>query len=218
MATQSVADRLRATYAECLDDPSIYRLAFPTKVSANAETDDYQVPDFAALYPSGSVLPARLAYLLWFNATYLADVFADDGLFRETLPQNVLDYLKALPDAASTQWLERFCVGFLRIADAMERAQVPKPRCTGEEMALHIVLEFVAGDTKDVSYLYGDDADFAELPPVANYNIGMDAVLDWMEDEDILLSFDFPADQLEALMAFGTLNLIPSKWFLPFQP
>jgi len=68
MATQSVADRLRATYAECLDDPSIYRLAFPTKVSANAETDDYQVPDFRRAVPvSGSVLPARLAYLLWFN-------------------------------------------------------------------------------------------------------------------------------------------------------
>jgi hypothetical protein len=190
----------------------------PTKVSANAVTTDYIIPDFAKLYPEGSMLNARLAYLLWADATYLADVFEGDDLYRELLPPAALDYVNALPKPAATQWLERFSVGFLRVSDAIERAQVPRPRCTGEEMALHIILEYVSGDVQDVDYLYGEDADLAALPPCPNLGAGLDQVLDWMEDEDILLTFSASPEQLEAEDTLGAMNLAPSKWFLPFKP
>ena len=214
---QSVAKRLRATYAESLSDPVIYASPAPTKVSANGVTDDFTVPDFCALYPGSSALPARLAYLLWNNATYLADVFVEDGLYKEVLPPDAIHYVSATAKESSNQWLERFAVSFLRIADAVARAQIPTPRCTAEEMALHIVVEFVSGDIQDIDYLFGDDADFAALPPVADLAVGLENVLDWLSDADVLMTFSIPAVSLEEL-DMDAVNLVPKKWFLPFQP
>ncbi len=90
-------------------------------------------------------------------------------------------------------------------------------RCTGEEMALHIVIDHAESASRD-----GMLSTPASLPQDAARDTDFDSVRDLLfRDHDVLLLFDPSLDGLddpedEFHQRFRFANLHPDRWFLVF--
>lgn len=89
----------------------------------------------------------------------------------------------------------------------------PEPRCTGEEMALHLILQraqAIASDPTDIR------ADLTAGLPACEGDSDWDGPLDFLfQDHDVLMLFDNDADGY-AEPHSSTVNLALEKWFDPF--
>lgn len=182
---------------------------------------------------AGTDLTPRLAFFLHLRATILADQLADD-LASDIVDPGIgtldlgaaLMWEGVLPPTverdATRAWAERFVACFETIAGRLAAGRVPYPNCTGEEMALHTILdhaESLAADGEVAAAFhdwYGhlpasaDDEDFAWLREVL------------FEDHDVLLLFDPALDGIEdpdnpVHQQLGMANLEARSWFLPFR-
>lgn len=184
------------------------------------------VPDFAQLYGRrpGATAPMtpRMAYWLWRTALYLDDVWRDarddpESLF-ESLP------LIARPFAHGP-WLERFTEGFAALAERIGRGESGSEMatCTGEELALHLVIDLAEAQLADGT-LRPADAAAAGLPRHRAADRDFERMRTLLfEDSDVLLLFDPSLDGIEdpdneAAQAERLVNLHPRDWFLPFSP
>jgi len=174
-------------------------------------------PDFAALYGEGdSALSPRMAWRLWTTAIALADTYRDDDmwdLLRAELPpvaQRLADHV----------WMERFVSCFEALAARLAKGGFESSQlasCTGEEMALHFVIDLAESETKD-----GVIPTNVSLPEDAE----RDDDFEWIgealfRDYDVLLLFNVSLDgieddQSELNQQYRLANLHPQKWFLPF--
>jgi hypothetical protein len=173
---------------------------------------------FAELYGEPlSALSPRMAWNLWTTAAMLADVYADEAtsdLLEEELPP------LAQPHADKT-WSAQFVRCFDAIADRLATGDVAVhrlARCTGEEMALHVVIDHTESAWHD-----GTLSTPASLPENIDRDEDFDAVRDVLfRDHDVLLLFDLSVDGLddpesELHQRFRFANLHPDRWFRPFS-
>jgi hypothetical protein len=179
-------------------------------------TDGPEEPDFAGLYAGEETLSPRLAATLWKSALMLADLYSDDDMLDDLCEQlpRVVQHL------ADRVWMERFVECFAAIAAALARGHPDSARlasCTGEEMALHLVIDFAESAT-DEQALEVDE----RLPVYAEVDNDFDWARDILfRDHDVLLLFDESVDgvedpESEASKHYRFANLHPSRWFLPF--
>jgi hypothetical protein len=177
-------------------------------------------PDFVSCFPvQGDWLPPRMACALWIVAGVLADLWREDlddpTLLLDELP------LVARP-VADRAWLERFVGCFedlhRRIGGGVADS-VSLPRCTGDEMALHVVIATAEAHVADG--LLDEDALWSSLP-VSDRDSDFELAREYLlQDHDVLHLFDPALDGIEAdddpdLSSLRTANLHPRDWFKPF--
>lgn len=158
------------------------------------------------------------------DGDFEADGF-DTWWFEDLLPPVVR--AKATP-----AWMARFIGCYIDLYERIEAGEVPYPRCTGEEMALHNILaaakerlaEHDVEDTDDPDPIDGLLHVWAEvqneLPRTpSDYNI--DLLSDILfEDHDVLMLFNANLDGIEhsAIGAgMGIVNLHYPDWFEAFR-
>lgn len=184
---------------------------------------DKPTPDFDAVYrlsADGFSLTPRLAYCLWSAALLLGDSWRleiddADGYVSELPP-----VAQRVADAA---WLERFTKCFESLARWLEAGQGDSDlaTCTGEEMALHLVINWaeslfhdgMLADIADAGVPAGrggQDPDFDLAPEVL------------FRDHDVLSLFDPSLDGIEDPdnlfnRQHRLVNIHPRDWFVPFD-
>jgi hypothetical protein len=163
-----------------------------------------------------SPLSPRLAWRIWTTAVLLAGTYEDEetwDLLKEQLP-------RLAQNAADRTWMARFVLGFDALAARMTQRGRDLSRlasCTGEEMALHLVID-QAESWSTEGLLPAPES----LPEDAE----RDNDFEWarevtFRDHDVLLLFDPAFDGLddpenELHQRFRFANLHPGRWFLPF--
>lgn len=167
-------------------------------------------------------LTPRNALLLYFTAQVMFDTWSasiKDG----TLASEVIDYLPPVCQNSSAEFLTRFTQCFADYAKNLAEGKGVEPSCTGEELALHLMLDQLESELaeyEDVSDWIGlDDCD--ELFPAHFLDGDISMLRDCLfEDHDVLMLYDMALDGLEdseVTQTLGAVNLHPSKWFLPFN-
>jgi len=123
------------------------------------------VTNFVAAYGGpDSPLSPRLAWSIWATAMSLADAYEDEDawdLLRGELP-------RLAQDAADHAWMARFVLGFQAIAARMTQGDCDLSRlasCTGEEMALHLVIDEAESSLADGLFVGRWPVVGAETPP-----------------------------------------------------
>ena len=174
-------------------------------------------PDFATLYGGAdSPLSPRMASQLWTTAIYFADTYADaevSDLLRRALPPSA-------GRMADDVWMERFVACFQALATRLARGRFASSQlasCTGEEMALHLVIDSAEAGLSDDAIPVNES-----LPADPE----RDGDFDWarevlFRDHDVLLLFNPSLDGIEdddsdLSQRYMFANLHPRRWFLPF--
>ncbi len=174
-------------------------------------------PDFAAMYGGGnSLLSPRMAELLWGTALFFAGASNDEEFLadlREQLPSVVQ---RLADDVWMTRFSRCFQVLAARLAVGCENLS-HLASCTGEEMALHFVIEAAETGVSD-----GSLAVDQSLPPDPDRDHDFDCLREILfRDHDVLLLFEDALDGIETADSehsrqYGLANLHPHRWFLPF--
>lgn len=138
------------------------------------------------------------------------DVAADIRIDMQRLGAAVIDdensgeleVLQLLPPQTFRQeqaWRQQLLDAVLRLCDDTERWGAPVPRCTGEEMALHLILQRAQA--------FSAASDWSDLFEIL------------FQDHDVLMLYDMPGEATEGIA--GAVNLAPATWFdefaLPFD-
>lgn len=186
-------------------------------------TSDETVPDFAGIYGSNggeATMSPRMAAYLWTTSRTLSDTFR-----RTTNRALLLDLLPPIVARTVNEvWLDRFVDCFDTIGQRLGRGEFELHEAaasTGEEMALHIVIDHAEGSLVDGEF------EIHEWIALLPRHGGRDPDFDRMRtvlflDEDVLLLFDPSLDGVEdaesELNRLGRLvNLHPRDWFKPFE-
>ncbi|MEU7136917.1 tetratricopeptide repeat protein [Streptomyces sp. NPDC046261] len=117
-------------------------------------------------------------------------------------------------------WRRRMIRAFDDLADDLKNGRVPRPRCTGEEMALHIALESAASIVDDSPDLA---AEFTEGIPEQPDDYDWWTCKDLLfEDHDVLLMYEPWMEGIEdpdnsVGQYMRVANLRPNDWFVPFR-
>jgi len=194
--------------------------------------------DWATLFaPRGGEdhwLTPRMAARIHHVAVVDGDTMLEDIEFMTPcLPKVARSFFKR-----SREWRLNFQECYLRIAMRLQKGQPPRPNCTGEEMALHNIIDRAAdaddaiGDEIDALPEYPNDDDFDMVKDIA------------VEDEDVLMLFEDaddggmfgedddepdvdnpvlgPGSMADFMLGSGgammrTANLHPSEWFKAFR-
>jgi hypothetical protein len=174
-------------------------------------------PDFARLYGDpDSTLSPRMASQLWTTAIYLADTYADPDV-TDLLKRELPPIARRMADDV---WMERFVVCFEAIATRLARGRFASSQlasCTGEEMALHLVIDSAeAGVSDDAIPL--DDSLPADPERDRDFEWAREVLF---RDHDFLLLFNPSLDGIEdndsdLSQRHMFANLHPQRWFLPF--
>lgn len=178
-------------------------------------------PDFAQVYGSNERITPRLARRLWTAALFCADTWRDAGSERSFLVEDLPPV--AWPHAIGV-WYERLVDCFDVLADRIALGRIGEDEittCTGEEMALHLVI-----DVAEREFDSGFDSDAEALDPLPDHGAADTAfgrardVL--LQDDDVLMLYDASLDGIddpdnEVAAVYRVVNLHPTQWFLPFR-
>ncbi|WP_235214856.1 hypothetical protein [Rhodococcus opacus] len=119
---------------------------------------------------------------------------------------SVLAELPPCTWTCGSRWRRRLAQAFDDLAADVAAGAGPEPTCTGEQMALHIIVVTAAG-----RHLDGDLDDLLRDVPAHPDDIDWISPLDFLfEDYDVLTLFD-PEPVRDGV------NLDPGDWFLPFE-
>ncbi|MFC9337385.1 hypothetical protein ACFT0G_02945 [Streptomyces sp. NPDC057020] len=178
------------------------------------EEEDVLTPRTAAVL---RLAAEELSTLAWQEVTALGD---------EPLPRRAGGVFGQLPPITlrrDGQWRRQMARTFDDLATGLRdegRAGV-EPRCTAEEMALHLIIGRARSITTNRPKALAQLVD--GLPPSgADYD--WDGCLTYLfEDHDVLMLFDAQLDGMEdpdseVHQAMGMVNLAADDWFEPFRP
>jgi hypothetical protein len=174
-------------------------------------------PDFARLYGDpDSALSPRMASQLWTTAIYLADTYADSEM-SDLLKQELPPIARRMADDV---WMERFVVCFEGIAARLAGGRFASSQlasCTGEEMALHLVIDSAEAAVGDETIPL-DDSLPADPERDRDFEWAREVLF---RDHDVLLLFNPSLDGIEdndsdLSQRHMFANLHPRRWFLPF--
>lgn len=180
---------------------------------------------------SYGAISAELAYLLYATAHAMIGLWrihSCDGLQAQALLEDMEDE-EILPPVAvryaerDQQWLATFVAAVRDIATRLAAGQIPRPRNTAEEVALHAVIDSARHELE----MAGHDADywrgFPEGLPAAMRTDDVDngALADELrtfdevafEDEDVMMLF---STGLQWIGEDEGSMLHPANWFKPF--
>jgi hypothetical protein len=130
----------------------------------------------------------------------------------------------ALPPVTLRQdgnWRRQMARAFDDLAADLSSGAEVRPRCTGEEMALHLGIARAEGLTRNRPRLVREAvADLPEHRRDFDWSACSDELF---EDHDVLMLFDASLDGVEdsgsdVNQALGMVNLAPLDWFAPFDP
>jgi hypothetical protein len=184
-------------------------------------TEDTPPPDFASLFVDHAFVTPRMACRLWMGAQYCGDTWRleQDG------PGIVLTDLPPIAHRwAEGAWLDRFIESFDLIEHRLAAGDVSPlslTRCTGEEMALHLVIDHAEADFE--SGIDASGGQIEQLPDRGGRDHDFELMRDvLLRDLDVLLLFDMRLDGIEdptseVARLEGTANLHRAQWFLPFD-
>jgi hypothetical protein len=174
-------------------------------------------PNFATLYAgANSPLSARMASQLWTTAIYFADTYADPDV-TDLLKRELPPIARLMADDV---WMERFVACFEALATRLARGRFASSQlasCTGEELALHLVIDSAeAGVSDDVIPM--DDSLPADPERDRDFEWAREVLF---RDHDVLLLFNPSLDGIEdndsdLSQRHMFANLHPQRWFLPF--
>ncbi|MFD7008441.1 hypothetical protein [Rhodococcus jostii] len=166
---------------------------------------------------TGDALPelrSRQRHAVATTAVILADWAYDDADEigdRRIHAMTARSLLSELPPCTWHQnlgWRRQMARTFDDLAGDAQSGADPLPRCTGEEMALHIVLIKAAGQ-----HLDGEpDHLLGAIPPHPNDTDWISPMDFLFDDYDVLTLFDIAPDHIG-----GGLNLEPESWFIAFD-
>lgn len=118
----------------------------------------------------------------------------------------VLGLLPALTFGQSRFWRHQFALAVERLGEDTQRWGAPVARCSGEEMALHLILRRAAVTDTGLPV-----EEAFEWPDESN-PVGWGDLLEGLfQDHDVLMLYEIPADGV----ADG-VNLAPQSWFSDF--
>lgn len=187
--------------------------------------EEATTPDFAALYepvgPEGWMVTPRMAYWLWSTALFLADTWRENA----NDPEAVADLLPSVARPhARGEWYERFGRCFDDLAERIATGEANDERlakCTGDELALHLVIEHAEAHLND-GVIGLHIAAAQALPDHGDDDSDFDAMRDVLfEDHDVLMLYNPALDGIEDPTSglsdqTRTTNLHPRDWFEPF--
>jgi hypothetical protein len=182
-------------------------------------SDELVIPPFTELYfarqdgrcPAYELITPRNSADLWAAAIKLADVLDAqlvDVQSRIPLSHSEWGRLPWVVTDAPVDWFGRFVDAVLDLADDVAGGRCPVPRCTGEEMALLMVLEDIT-DSVDPALRNLADTARSGLP-----------VHDWDGNWEAVASALFPSPRVRGLMADGfdgLVRLAVVRWFDPYD-
>ena len=195
-------------------------LAIGDDVFVGSHDPGADAPDFAALYGASGVVTPRMAYRLWSGALACGDTWR---LARED-PRWLIDELPPIARPWATPaspWIDRFISCFYEVADRISVGNVSEEsvtRCSGEEMAFHLIIDHPKAEFD--SGMDAEDEHLCRLPHRGHADTDFELIRDaLLQDDDILMLFDPALDGIdEPDSGYRTVNLHPSRWFLPFDP
>lgn len=133
----------------------------------------------------------------------------------------VLGSLPPLTFRQDHQWRRQMARCFDDLAADLAETGTVRPRCTGEEMALHLGIDRARSLTRNRPRLVAQTVAGLDEDP-------QDFDWDWcstvlFEDHDVLMLFDASLDGIEDSgneinQALGLANLAAAQWFAPFRP
>lgn len=172
--------------------------------------DGFFGEDFGESFdPDAPTLTPRQCHVVAQVARELADaVFADARMLgdRPVQPGSNSVVLEEFPECTWTQdatWRRTLARAF----DDLAAGTDPEPRCTGEEMALHLII----GRARTAPTSGRFAAELTTVPPHPDDD-DWDGPLDYLfHDHDVLTLF-WPEP------ISGGVNLDPADWFTPFEP
>lgn len=124
-----------------------------------------------------------------------------------------LQVLAALPSCTFTQsrfWRYQLAECASRLASDSQQWGAPVPRCTGEEMVLHLILTRAA--VTDTGLPAAQAMAWPKDPD--NPDTWGDLATDLFQDDDVLALYDLPAEAVAKWV--GGVNLEPADWFTEF--
>jgi hypothetical protein len=122
---------------------------------------------------------------------------------------HVLGWLPQQTFAQSRFWRYQLAAAAEALADETERWGAPVPRCTGEEMVLHLTLHraaAAAGCPREQVFAWPTD-------PTRDNGWG-DLFEYLFQDHDVLMLYDVPEYGMSDM---GTVNIEPLQWFTEFS-
>jgi hypothetical protein len=185
------------------------------------------LPDFNVVFAPQPGSPCRTRELLtprnaahlWVAATELADIL-DAQLTHATQPillsHSDWDRLPWVATGARMEWCGRFIDAIFDLADDVASGHCPVPRCTGEEMALRLILEDIADPGNP--YL----TDLTEIAcdglPISDWDGNWDVVAtELFPDARVrsLISDNFGGidDDYDLVAETGIVRLAVERWF-----
>lgn len=194
-------------------------------------------PKFDALFAScscgregcdecaGFQLTPRTAARLWVALNFLADQAYDDveehgdEPVRDPRDWSLFDEYPRITFRQDAVWRRQAARCFDDLSRDLEAARWPSPRCAGEEMALHLALDF-APDAVDEG---GSLAEWIDRLPAHPGDLDWDACVDGLfQDTDILTLFNDSHDGLEdpgdpTNRRLGIGDYRPASWFTTFD-
>lgn len=163
-----------------------------------------------------AVGPRRRAYIAIAGRALADAIRADaDQLGTAAIhPSNgtelqVLSWLPPQTFGQSRFWRYQLAAAAEALADDADRWGAPVPRCTGEEMALHLILHraaAAAGCPREQVFAWPAD-------PTRDHGWG-DLFEFLFQDHDVLMLYDVPEYGMSDM---GTVNIEPLQWFTEFS-
>lgn len=130
-----------------------------------------------------------------------ADMLGSDAVSEHTGAQlQVLQALPAITFGQSRLWRYQLAEAADRLAGDTRRWGVPIPRCTGEEMVLHLILRRAQSMARPRQVRRGSWEELSQ---------------ELFQDHDVLTLYDLAPEATESLA--GGLNLHPLRWFSEFS-
>jgi hypothetical protein len=162
--------------------------------------DDVDHPDFAGLFPigEGSQLTPRTAASLWAAGRQEADEAYEDVVQHGDEPVDaggewlIFDVYPRSTWRQDAVWRRQAARAFDDLVGDIEAGESPRPRCPGEEMALHLMVRYARA-------------------AVDEGEAGLDALLEQLPTHPD----DFDWEPVDPDLTIG--DYLPNTWFTPFD-
>ncbi|HEY7594974.1 MAG TPA: hypothetical protein VH969_17615 [Actinophytocola sp.] len=195
-------------------------------------------PDFAALFPicrcgretcercGGFQLTPRTAACLWVTGQMSADQAYEDVVQRGDEPVGadsdwmLFDQYPRITWRQDAVWRRQAARAFDDLVEDIEAGEWPRPRCAGEEMALHLMLRYAEAAAGDD--LFGLDGLLEHLPThrddlaweLATETLFQDTEIRWIFDPEHDGAED-PENDVNRDLGIGDYR--PPAWFTAFD-
>ena len=196
------------------------------------------VPDFSTLFPvcscgrdacercSSWQLTARTAAVLWQVSGVLSDLAYEDVHMHGDAPVGedgvwyVFDRYPRITYGQDAVWRRQAARAYDDLSSDLEAGTWPTPRCLGEEMALHVMLEDAPDMVTDSWDVLADVVEaLPEHPDDFDWEMCSEV---FFQDHDVLTLFNEALDGIEDPNFEGNRwagmgDMRPTAWFRPFN-